>query len=469
MAQPMDPVRSAWDVRQLRKRFEPQRGDGRELALRLLVLSLLLPLLGPALLLGLLGLAVHRWAQAISGRAPGHARPHESALRVVRDRLEEGQADLDAEHFLERVRRAVERFAEAWSRQQPGPVAPFVSDGLHEQLRLRFDEQRALGLREEPLDLVVERIGIARVRSEGRFDVLAVGLDVAGHWVQYSLASGAELGRRPAGEAGLSGFWTFIRRRGAKSRSGPGLIEGCCPNCSAPIELVRHARCPACSAWLRSGQHDWVLAEITDPRSWKPRPSCRAPGVAAYRERDPELSVQHLEDRAAVLFWRQRAAERVGGLGPLRRALGAELGERLGACVARDGRELRLRARVLDVETLAVAQGEVWDRAAVAVDWSAELHRVGADGAIGPSLGPCRGRELFLLARRAGLLTPDGLDVSSAHCSSCGAPDDAGSELGCRYCGAARDGGSGDWLLAGLYDLATPEARAALAEVGAPR
>ena len=51
-------------------------------------------------------------------------------------------------------------------------------------------------------------------------------------------------------------MWSFLRRRGAKTPSGEGRIEGKCPNCGAPLSMEQSARCGTCECLARSGQFD---------------------------------------------------------------------------------------------------------------------------------------------------------------------------------------------------------------------
>ena len=69
---------------------------------------------------------------------------------------------------------------------------------------------------------------------------------------------------------------------------------------------------------LRSGQHDWVLCEITQPSEWDSAQSEAVAGLAEFRaQHDASFNTQHLEDRASVIFWRKAMADRVGQVEPL--------------------------------------------------------------------------------------------------------------------------------------------------------
>ena len=117
-------------------------------------------------------------------------------------------------------------------------------------------------------------------------------------------------------------IWSFIRRRGVKSTpSGRGLFEGNCPNCATALELNQVGACTSCKAVLRNGDYDWVLAEITQASVWRPRTlDHAAPTIASYRAtHDAGFTMQHIEDRASVIFWRKVLSDRESCIDPLKK------------------------------------------------------------------------------------------------------------------------------------------------------
>ena len=79
-------------------------------------------------------------------------------------------------------------------------------------------------------------------------------------------------------------------------------MEGHCPNCGAPIDINQNANCQHCKAFLRSGEYDWVLCEITQECEWQATKTTNLPGIQQTVERDPDFNTQELEDRTSVMF-----------------------------------------------------------------------------------------------------------------------------------------------------------------------
>ena len=56
--------------------------------------------------------------------------------------------------------------------------------------------------------------------------------------------------------------WTFVRKRGVKSRSPEKTRSIACPACGSPAQSDQHGKCPACANVIRSGVYDWFVEQI---------------------------------------------------------------------------------------------------------------------------------------------------------------------------------------------------------------
>ena len=234
-------------------------------------------------------------------------------------RLRIADPNFDEQAFYRRVDVAFNKIQVAWCSQNLSAVRPFISDGVHERFTLQFAEQKAEGWRDQMDDIQVHRIVIAELQSDGLFDELSVRIEASARDYHVSLADGKPQGGLTAPER-FGEVWSFLRHRGATTvPNKTGLIEGNCPNCSAPVEMNQAANCTHCKALLRSGQYDWVLAEITQDVEWQGARHGELPGAAAMRARDPEFNAVEVEDRASVIFWRKATADRMGKIDPLRK------------------------------------------------------------------------------------------------------------------------------------------------------
>lgn len=186
-------------------------------------------------------------------------------------------------------------------------------------------------------------------------------------------------------------IWTFLRRPGAKSLAAAGPIEGLCPCCGAAREVG---------------------------------------GWAALRAKDPALSLEALEDRAAVIFCRWLEARRNGDAGPLRGVAPESALKTLPL-----DKPPKPGSAIWGVETAAFQSSADFDHAHVQVSWR--------DGRSHES-------HFLILARRAEARSDLKAGLRTAHCPSCGAPPAAPDEPACRYCAASFVDGSRHWVLTGI-------------------
>lgn len=347
-------------------------------------------------------------------------------------RLKARDPGFDAAAFLRRAGAAFHKIQEAWSAGDMASARAFISDGVHERFGRQLGALKARGLRNLLSGVEIRGIELLACRSDKHFDELSVRVAAAASDRMVD-AAGATVSGSPGRQA-FEEVWTFLRRPGAKTLKRPGLIEGSCPSCGAPLPIADAARCAACHSWVNSGEYDWVLAVITQSSEWRMRePSRDVDGWAEAAAKDPALSLAALEDRASVIFWRWLDARRLGAPDPLRAVAGekfcADFAGGQGWSAALD------HAAVGVVEVVAFEEDGGWSRVHVAVKWSAG--------------GELR-RHFFTLSRAAAAKTDVRQGLRTARCPSCGAPPAERSAAACAYCSSPLNDGKRDWVLTAL-------------------
>ncbi len=365
------------------------------------------------------------------GRTPegGQVAPRKHAEL---SRLKARDPAFEERAFLGRAGAAFHKIQEAWSAGDMSSARAFISDGVHERFGRQLGALKARGLRNLVEGAEIRDIELLACRSDKHFDELWVRVEAAAS-DRMADAAGATVSGSP-GRQMFEEVWTFLRRPGAKTLKRPGLIEGSCPSCGAPLPIADAAKCAACETWVNSGEYDWVLAVITQSSEWRMRePSRDVDGWAEAAADDPALSLAALEDRASVIFWRWLDARRLGDPGPLL----AVAGEKFCAGFAGgEGRSAALdNAAVGAVEVVAFENAGEWRRVHAAVKWSAD--------------GELR-RHFFTLSRAAGAKTDVRQGLRTARCPSCGAPPAERSTAACAYCSSPLNDGRKDWVLTSL-------------------
>jgi hypothetical protein len=223
--------------------------------------------------------------------------------------------------------------------------------------------------------------------------------------------------------------WSFLRRRGKKSQKGQPALQGRCPGCGADLPLSEVVRCEFCKAVVNSGEHDWVLAEITQPEEWNHRSSSsEVEGLEQVRARDPAVSRQELEDRASVIFWKLIEAQANGNRARLDRFCLTPGEPPVEKCALH-------KVAVGSADVVTVTSNDGLDRAYVAVKWSAA-----EDGG-----EPIPRQATLIVTRSSEACSKRGL--SSLDCPNCGGGLAGSDAIQCSYCGETLSGGKHEWAL----------------------
>lgn len=352
--------------------------------------------------------------------------------------------------FLERARKAFLQIQHGWCEQNLARVQAFISDGVFERFSLQIAEQKAHGFHDKMSNLTIHDCQIAQLESDSHFDTIHVYFRASAVDVKADRATGRHVGGSGQNEF-FEEYWSFLRKPDAKTLKKPGLIEGFCPNCGAPIELGQIAQCPMCNSFLRSGEYDWVLSEITQSCEWSVQEKQTIPGLAEINAKDPGFNVQHIEDKTSVIFWRRVTADRLGNVAPIRKmALESYCTQFAAGLVPGPNRERSFIAEcaVGSSSVRAVAQGNDFDRVYVEIRWSGKPHVIDGNGVIKPSSKHFLSRHsVFVLARQSARQTDIRTSLISSHCPNCGAPESAVESVMCEYCNTVLNDGSREWVL----------------------
>lgn len=327
---------------------------------------------------------------------------------------------------------------QAWSNGDMTPVCRHLSDGVFERFQTLLAMNKADGKVNVVSDVSITGCEIAYEGQDGAWERADLRISAGCVDVYYDSKTQR---KDKGGQTWFTEYWGFLRRTGAKA-PGPDLPEQACPNCGASVPASRAAVCAHCKSWLNSGEHDWVLAEITQQDEWSEW-DAQSHGtlLAPLRRTDPDLSAQELEDRASALFWRwqaclvERSPARLEGVATPE-LLAALPSQGLGARRFHD-----VGVGRVSVQHAAEAGGTQTVR--VSVKWR------GKEASSGEA---ALRRTLLTFSRKAGVLTLPKAGLRSLHCSGCGAAQEQAKPV-CVQCGRALNDPALGWVLSGLEAL----------------
>ena len=396
-------------------------------------------LIGVVVAVSLIGLLVWLASRQKPGRAKisVDAGAQARGIAALRDR----DPGFEPTQFCERTKATMGKVNEAWISGNMVPARRLISDGVFVRFQTQLGLLRADGLRNVMANWRVVSAEILAAECDDLWDTVHVKVvgEARDRDVPIKLTEQEALGQ--ASRAPLDQYhevWSFLRRRGKTTKGAPAL-EGRCPGCGADLPLSESVRCEYCQALINSGEHDWVLAEITQPEEWSVwvAEEGEDEGLRQLRQRDATVSRQELEDRASVIFWKWIEARHTGKHDVLARFCmekpeGPEAVEALQLTPAKLTQVAAGSSEVVSVRPEAMPGR---DQVLVEIKWSASVNGAEPEGTI----------NLFLLERSSEALSKRGL--ASLDCPVCAGPLPESDAMFCAYCGEALSGGKHEWAL----------------------
>ncbi len=362
---------------------------------------------------------------------------------VSLDALRARDPALTLESIVQRVRRMNDVLVSAWCAGDMRPARPFVSDGVYSRFQVQLELMRRENRRNVMKDAEVTSVETFGVESAGPLDVVHVRVSARARDIDVPVKATLPEIERALGGASMSPYveiWSLVRRHGALTTRDASALGSACPSCGAAIldaqagnlpTLGEMIKCRYCGALLCSGEHDWVLAEITQVVEWHPY-AAPPRGFDVVQARDPQLTRESLEDRASYLFWKWVEAARTGSLAPLRKCATPEFLAERGRMDALTG----TRDMAVGGADLEFLEGGEIDYAYVKIFWSTIF---------GSARQSTPAASVLRLARKSGVVTRPGL--TALLCGSCGAPIGESDTPTCDHCGALLTAGDDAWVL----------------------
>ncbi len=354
--------------------------------------------------------------------------------------LSERDPSFEVTVFTDRAVQTMAKVNQAWQNGDMGPARRLISDGVFVRFQTQLKLLKAQGIRNVMADWRVISAELVGAESDSLWDTLHLRLSAEARDTDVPTTADAEHVTHAverAERAQYTEIWSFLRRRGLKSKAGVPALEGKCPSCGADLPLSEVVQCSYCKSIINSGEHDWVMAEITQQVEWSPDSAGEVPGLIELRQRDPSVSRQELEDRASVVFWKWIEARVTNNRAPLDRFC-ARAGEPAIAPaplteVAVGSADVRSVDLGSDGRVGGNADGK--DRSTVEIRWSA------AQGG-GEPAGTA---SWITLVRAVGAQSRRGL--SSLDCPGCGGALSGSDAVKCAYCGEMLAGRKDEWTL----------------------
>ncbi len=194
---------------------------------------------------------------------------------------------------------------DGWTAGDMRPSRPFMSDGCFSRFQVQLQLMQTEGVRNVMSDTSVMFVTLEAVRAAAPLDIVHVRFTAQARDATVPIQSTPqqiqqELAKTPV--TPYTEIWTLVRKQGAQTKQSAEAVGQACPSCGAPFDKSQGEiiTCTYCKALVCSGEHDWVLCEITQLSEWHPDSAEDVPGLAGLREVDLGATRETLEDRASL-------------------------------------------------------------------------------------------------------------------------------------------------------------------------
>jgi Tim44-like domain len=234
--------------------------------------------LGPSglfIILGIVGLVlVYRWWQSQQSSSGSNtpvvvAAPMPIDPETIRDGLNAisvRDPNFNPQVFLDRAQTTFFALQNAWMQRNLEPARIYLSDGIYQRWKLQVDQMLAQHRRNVLENLVIGGCALAQIAGDPSIDSITVRIDASA--ADYDVDDLGKIVRGDRRPRPFTEYWTFVRSRAARTRSGDGAQITQCPNCGAPISVNESGMCAYCKATVTTGQFGWVLDNITQASEW---------------------------------------------------------------------------------------------------------------------------------------------------------------------------------------------------------
>lgn len=174
--------------------------------------------------------------------------------------LKEKDPSFDQADVAEDVSNWYVRMQNAWQAGDFSPMQPYFSDALYGQFDRQLKQMKSQGMTNYIENISVLGVNFTGWYEEGGQDFLVALVQT--RIIDYTVDSA---GNVVSGHKDREKFMTYryILARTSGVMSGEDKTEQQnCPNCGAPVDLNKSAKCPYCDTVLESNEHSWVISAI---------------------------------------------------------------------------------------------------------------------------------------------------------------------------------------------------------------
>ncbi len=221
------------------------------------ILILIILIFGVAILLGMKKGKNTKKTTVVPGALPTDV----STLRPVSEYNSVDPA-FSQPDFCEEISNMYVRFQNAWQDKKLDGVRPYLSDAFYAQVDRQLEAYRRNRQTNRIERISVLGVDLVGWKQESGNDVMIARLRT--RIVDYVVddTTGNVVRGSNTAEKFMTYEWNLIRTSGRTTGGNEGTNASSCPNCGAPLDLNKSAKCEYCGSVIESDSFDWVLSGI---------------------------------------------------------------------------------------------------------------------------------------------------------------------------------------------------------------
>ncbi|MBP5235932.1 MAG: Tim44 domain-containing protein [Clostridia bacterium] len=185
----------------------------------------------------------------------------QSQLLPISDLISEDPAFSEAD-IREKVSNMYIRLQNCWTAKNLEEFRPYSTDALYAQYDRQLDSYRTNGVTNRVERIAVLSADVRGWKRDNENDTLVIALRTRVTDYVVKDADGTVVRGNPNAEKFMTYEWQLIRARGMKTGEREETVVKNCPNCGAPLNINRTAKCDYCGSIITVDQFDWVLSSV---------------------------------------------------------------------------------------------------------------------------------------------------------------------------------------------------------------
>ena len=192
---------------------------------------------------------------------PG-ATPTDISLLRKMDEFKALDPKFSETEFKEKISNMYVQFQDSWQAKNMENLRPYLTEGLYAQCERQLGEYQRNKQTNRIECISVMGVDLAGWKQEQGVDVIIARLRT--RIVDYVVddATGNVVRGSNTAEKFMQYEWELVRTSGKTTEDFVGTDAHSCPNCGAPIDLNKSAKCEYCGSIIETDSFNWAVREI---------------------------------------------------------------------------------------------------------------------------------------------------------------------------------------------------------------